>query len=127
MMPPRTTAAHTCRCVRLTGPSHASGETHKREDDRRDPLNDHQAGEQAIRAPVDVVLRLREDLAGSHRAALRFSSGPKSEQPKTRVQVLCAGSWLARSLRTAARPALSPACARAPVMPPLKSSAPRAS
>ena len=28
MMPPRMTAAHTCRWVRLTGPSHANGDTH---------------------------------------------------------------------------------------------------
>jgi hypothetical protein len=29
MMPPTMIAAQTWRCVRLTGPSHASGETHR--------------------------------------------------------------------------------------------------
>jgi hypothetical protein len=49
-----------------------------------------------------------------------------SEQPKTLVVVVTGETWLRRSTMEA-RPALSPACPREPVMPPLKTSEPFAS
>ena len=50
MTPPSTTAAQTCRCVRLTGPSHASGDTHSAKTMPREPLERHQPGEQPVGA-----------------------------------------------------------------------------
>ena len=67
MMPPSTTAAHTWRCVRLTGPSHASGDTHRAKTMPSEPLKSHQPGKQPIRPSVNLVLIMREKLVGRPR------------------------------------------------------------
>ena len=70
MMPPRKTAAQTWRCVRLTGPAHASGETHSAKTMPATHWKRHQAGEQPIGALVDVVLRTASKSSSARRVTV---------------------------------------------------------
>ena len=115
----------------------------QREDDAGDPLKAHQPGEQPIGAPVDVALVLVEERVGAaRRRAQRAGFGESGVMEVTqsiqlprvkeraaehvRVRSRAAGSRFS-SATSDCRPRLSPACARAPVMPPLNTSAPRSS
>ena len=99
----------------------------QREDDAGDPLQHHQAGEQPIGAPVDVVLVLREELARSTRrdgsGAVGRRISPGEERAAEDVGGVAVGAPPVSRSMSAASPAFSPPWPREPVMPPLKISA----
>ena len=115
----------------------------QREDNPHEPLEGHEPGKEPVRPPVDVGAAPRQrvcvGLSDRRRVAqlsgegedMMWRSGATDgardrEQPKTDV-ARREGSFRSRSAINAARPALSPACPRAPVIPPLKTNSPRAS
>ena len=116
----------------------------QREHDAGDPLEPHQPREQPVGALVDVLLVRGEQLArstrhrsgfqhglrGGHRNGLQ-GRGSATERKQGTAEHGCAGAIRRLAIQERdqcdRRPALSPACPRAPVMPPLKSRAPRVS
>ena len=92
MSPPSTTAAHTCRCVRLRRARPGERRDPQREHDAADPLQRHQAGKQPIGALVNVVRVLSEQLA-------RARCLPR---PQLRLSVCCKG--ISRSSKSGQRP-----------------------
>src|ERR1700674_205833 len=125
--------------VDLAGrPGPGRGRDEERDENSKDPLKEHQLRKQAVGVPMDLLPMLVIELLGPLRRIVRAVGaqayrkhtelGPVSArlaraQPKTSVRVR-GGSWLFTSEMMALSPALSPACPREPVMPPLKSSLP---